>query len=495
MSELSKSENEIYSLRKEKEEIIKAGNLESFSTSFKNSTNINLIHQSHGNIEDGAKTEIGVSVRGRIFGIRSFGKLTFIDLSDDTGKIQLVSTKGLLSQDLHTYISNIDVGDIAGASGNVMKTKKGELSIELKNFVLLTKSYRNFPDKWHGLKDKETRFRQRYLDFVVNEDAKNTIKTRFRVLQLIRAFMTSENFLEVETPTLQPKAGGAIARPFMTHHNAMDIDMYLRIAPELYLKRLVIGGFEKVFELGKVFRNEGIDLTHSPEFTMMESYEAYTEVNGVMDMVEKMCQYVIENLDSGYEIKYSGKTADFNFPWERKSMFDLVSKKFNITISHESNLDDIKTKFEELHNIRSETKTIGEFVFELFENHIEHEILNPLFVTDYPKEISPFARENKDKPGITERFELFAFGSELANGFSELVDPRDQEERLKTQALKKAEGDEEAHVQDEDYIEALEYGLPPTGGLGFGVDRFVMMLTNNESIREVIAFPHIKPEN
>jgi lysyl-tRNA synthetase class 2 len=307
--------------------------------------------------------------------------------------------------------------------------------------------------------------------------------------------MTSENFLEVETPTLQPKAGGAIARPFMTHHNAMDIDMYLRIAPELYLKRLVIGGFEKVFELGKVFRNEGIDLTHSPEFTMMESYEAYTDVNGVMDMVEKMCQYVIENLDSGYEIKYSGKIADFNFPWERKSMFDLVSKKFNITISHESNLDDIKTKFEEKLNIRSETKTIGEFVFELFENHIEHEIVNPLFVTDYPKEISPFARENKDKPGITERFELFAFGSELANGFSELVDPRDQEERLKTQALKKAEGDEEAHVQDEDYIEALEYGLPPTGGLGFGVDRFVMMLTNNESIREVIAFPHIKPEN
>ena len=206
-----------------------------------------------------------------------------------------------------------------------MKTKKGELSIELKNFVLLTKSFRNFPEKWHGLKDKETRFRQRYLDFVVNDSARNAIKTRFKVLQLIRTFMTSENFLEVETPTLQPKAGGAIARPFLTHHNAMGIDMYLRIAPELYLKRLVIGGFEKVFELGKVFRNEGIDLTHSPEFTMMESYEAYTDVNGVMNMVEKMCQYIIENLDSGYEVKYSGKIADFNFPWERKSMFDLVS--------------------------------------------------------------------------------------------------------------------------------------------------------------------------
>ena len=307
--------------------------------------------------------------------------------------------------------------------------------------------------------------------------------------------MTSENFLEVETPTLQPKAGGAIARPFLTHHNAMGIDMYLRIAPELYLKRLIIGGFEKVFELGKVFRNEGIDLTHSPEFTMMESYEAYTDVNGVMDMVEKMCQYIIENLDSGYEVKYAGKIANFNFPWERKSMFDLVSQRFDIQISHDSDLDDIKTKCKEIHNITSETKTIGEFVFELFENHIEHEILNPLFVTDYPKEVSPFARENKDKQGITERFELFAFGSELANGFSELIDPRDQEERLKIQALKKTEGDEEAHVQDEDYIEALEYGLPPTGGLGFGVDRFVMMITNNESIREVIAFPHIKPEN
>ena len=495
MSELSKSQNEVFSLRKDKEENIKASSLDSFPTSFKNSTNINLIHQSHSKIEDGAKTDISVSVRGRILAIRSFGKLTFIDLSDDTGKIQLVSTTDLLSEELQEYISNIDVGDIAGASGTVMKTKKGELSIELKNFILLTKSFRNFPEKWHGLKDKETRFRQRYLDFVVNENAKETIKTRFRVLQLIRTFMTSENFLEVETPTLQPKAGGAIARPFLTHHNAMGIDMYLRIAPELYLKRLVIGGFEKVFELGKVFRNEGIDLTHSPEFTMMESYEAYSDVNGVMDMVEKMCQYIVENLNIGSEVQYAEKIADFSFPWERKSMFDLVSHKFDMGISHDSNLDDIKTKFETIHNITTEAKTIGEFVFELFENYLENEIINPLFVTDYPKEVSPFARENKDKEGITERFELFAFGSELANGFSELIDPQDQEQRLKTQALKKAEGDEEAHVQDEDYIEALEYGLPPTGGLGFGVDRFVMMLTNNDSIREVIAFPHIKPEN
>ena len=376
-----------------------------------------------------------------------------------------------------------------------MKTKKGELSIYISNLSLLTKSFRNFPEKWHGLKDKETRFRQRYLDFVVNEDAKNTISTRFNILKLIREFMTSEGFIEVETPTLQPKAGGAIARPFSTHHNAMNIDMYLRIAPELYLKRLIIGGFEKVFELGKVFRNEGVDQTHSPEFTMMESYEAYTDVNGVMDMVENMCQYVLKNLKVDKSIEFNEKVADFSFPWDRKSMFELVNDKFEINVSHDSNLDEVKALLESKYQIESESTTVGELVFDIFENYIEHDIVDPVFVTDYPKEVSPFARESDEKEGITERFELFAFGSELANGFSELIDPVDQENRLKSQAEKKAEGDEEAHVEDSDYIEALEFGLPPTGGLGFGVDRFVMMITNNDSIREVIAFPHLKPEN
>lgn len=376
-----------------------------------------------------------------------------------------------------------------------MKTKKGELSIYISNLSLLTKSFRNFPEKWHGLKDKETRFRQRYLDFVVNEDAKNTISTRFNILKLIREFMISEGFIEVETPTLQPKAGGAIARPFSTHHNAMNIDMYLRIAPELYLKRLIIGGFEKVFELGKVFRNEGVDQTHSPEFTMMESYEAYTDVNGVMDMVENMCQYVLENLKVDKSIEFNEKVADFSFPWDRKSMFELVNDKFEINVSHDSNLDEVKALLESKYQIESESTTVGELVFDIFENYIEDDIVDPVFVTDYPKEVSPFARESDEKMGITERFELFAFGSELANGFSELIDPVEQKKRLKSQAEKKAKGDEEAHVEDNDYIEALEFGLPPTGGLGFGVDRFVMMITNNDSIREVIAFPHLKPEN
>ena len=376
-----------------------------------------------------------------------------------------------------------------------MKTKKGELSIYISNLSLLTKSFRNFPEKWHGLKDKETRFRQRYLDFVVNEDAKNTISTRFNILKLIREFMISEGFIEVETPTLQPKAGGAIARPFSTHHNAMNIDMYLRIAPELYLKRLIIGGFEKVFELGKVFRNEGVDQTHSPEFTMMESYEAYTDVNGVMDMVENMCQYVLENLKIDKSIEFNEKVANFSFPWDRKSMFELVNEKFEINLSYDSNLDEVRALLESKYQIESESTTVGELVFDIFENYIEDDIVDPVFVTDYPKEVSPFARESDEKMGITERFELFAFGSELANGFSELIDPVEQKKRLKSQAEKKAKGDEEAHVEDNDYIEALEFGLPPTGGLGFGVDRFVMMITNNDSIREVIAFPHLKPEN
>ena len=394
-----------------------------------------------------------------------------------------------------SFFENYDSGDIIGALGEIMKTKKGELSIKVKSSTILSKSLKTLPEKWHGLKDKETRFRQRYLDFIVNPYSKKTIETRSKIINLIRNFMESKGFIEVETPILQPKAGGAIAKPFTTHHNALDIDMFLRIAPELYLKRLIVGGFEKVFELGKVFRNEGIDQTHSPEFTMMESYEAYVDVTTVMDMVENMSTYIFDELGIEKNIKFMDIEADFSGPWKRVSMYELVSKKFKVDIKHDSDIKKVKRELKKNLDIKPEAKTVGLLVYELFENYIEDDITSPTFVTDYPVEVSPFARENKKKPGVTERFELFAFGSELANGFSELIDSEEQEDRLKAQAQQKAKGDEEAHVEDQDYVEALQYGLPPTGGLGFGVDRFVMILTNNLSIREVLAFPHLKPEN
>ena len=495
MTDLSKSEKEIYDLRKQKVAEIKSSSIDSYATFVENSTPISSIIEAHDSLEEGEQTEIAALIRGRLTNIRSFGKLTFMDVKDYSGKIQLLISKDSLSDELNNYVSNLDVGDIVSAKGTVMKTKKGELSLKLETISLLSKSLRAFPEKWHGLKDKETRFRQRYLDLLVNEDAMNAISMRFEVIKLLREFMTKSEFVEVETPTLQPKAGGAIARPFTTHHNAMDIDMFLRIAPELYLKRLIIGGFEKVFEIGKVFRNEGVDQTHSPEFTMMESYEAFTNIDGVINMIENMCEFVFENLNKDYEIQYGDQKANFSFPWKRESMFDLVNEKFGMNIQHNSDLNLVLQELNEKHQITLEVESIGSLIYQLFEDYVEKNILNPTFVIDYPKEVSPFARESSTKKGVTERCELFAFCSELANGFSELIDSEDQRERLQAQAAKKAEGDEEAHVQDDDYIEALEYGLPPTGGMGFGIDRFVMMLTNNESIREVIAFPHLKPEN
>ena len=495
MSNFSKSEKEIFELRKQKISFFNELSSNSFPTSFEGTVDIENIITKHKDINDGEHTGIDVSIKGRILQARSFGKLSFFDLLDNTGKIQLLIDKSNMSKKELSFFENYDSGDIIGALGEIMKTKKGELSIKVKSSTILSKSLKTLPEKWHGLKDKETRFRQRYLDFIVNPNSKKTIETRSKIINLIRNFMESKGFIEVETPILQPKAGGAIAKPFTTHHNALDIDMFLRIAPELYLKRLIVGGFEKVFELGKVFRNEGIDQTHSPEFTMMESYEAYVDVTTVMDMVENMSTYIFDELGIEKNIKFMDIEADFSGPWKRVSMYELVSKKFKVDIKHDSDIKKVKRELKKNLDIKPEAKTVGLLVYELFENYIEDDITSPTFVTDYPVEVSPFARENKKKPGVTERFELFAFGSELANGFSELIDSEEQEDRLKAQAQQKAKGDEEAHVEDQDYVEALQYGLPPTGGLGFGVDRFVMILTNNISIREVLAFPHLKPEN
>ena len=494
MSNFSKSEKEIYELRKQKIAFLNDISSDSFPTKFNESTKISNIINEHRDIEKGIHTGISVTVRGRLLNARSFGKLLFYDILDQSGKIQLLVNSGEIEDVYLRLFENFDIGDIIAVNGEVIKTKKGELSIKVNQSTILSKSLRSFPEKWHGLKDKETRFRQRYLDLIVNPESKKILETRSKVIKLIREYLHENSFVEVETPILQTKAGGAIAKPFTTHHNALGLDMYLRIAPELYLKRLIIGGFEKVFELGKIFRNEGIDQTHLPEFTMLESYQAYVDANSVMDMVEDMCTYVFKNLETDTKLHFGENTADFSGPWKRVSMFDMVSEKLNIDIQFNSDFKKISKELKK-QGVDFEAKSIGLLVYELFENFVEKEIIDPTFVVDYPVEVSPFAREKKDEKGITERFELFAFGSELANGFSELIDSEDQAKRLKEQAIKKNDGDEEAHVEDEDYVEALQYGLPPTGGLGFGVDRFVMMLVGKTSIREVISFTHLKPEN
>ncbi len=494
MSNFSKSEKEIYELRKQKIALLNDISNDSFPTKFNESTKISNIINEHRDIEEGTHTGISVTVRGRLLNARSFGKLLFYDILDQSGKIQLLVNSGEIEDVYLRLFENFDIGDIIAVNGEVIKTKKGELSIKVNQSTILSKSLRSFPEKWHGLKDKETRFRQRYLDLIVNPESKKILETRSKVIKFIREYLHENNFVEVETPILQTKAGGAIAKPFTTHHNALGLDMYLRIAPELYLKRLIIGGFEKVFELGKIFRNEGIDQTHLPEFTMLESYQAFVDANSVMDMVEDMCTYVFKNLETDTKLHFGENTADFSGPWKRESMFDMVSEKLNIDIQFNSDFKKISKELKK-QGVDFEAKSIGLLVYELFENFVEKEIIDPTFVIDYPVEVSPFAREKKDEKGITERFELFAFGSELANGFSELIDSEDQAKRLKEQAIKKNDGDEEAHVEDEDYVEALQYGLPPTGGLGFGVDRFVMMLVGKTSIREVISFTHLKPEN
>ena len=494
MSNFSKSEKEIYELRKQKIAFLNDISNDSFPTKFNESTKISNIINEHRDIEEGTHTGISVTVRGRLLNARSFGKLLFYDILDQSGKIQLLVNSGEIEDVYLKLFENFDIGDIIAVNGEVIKTKKGELSIKVNQSTILSKSLRSFPEKWHGLKDKETRFRQRYLDLIVNPESKKILETRSKVIKLIREYLHENSFVEVETPILQTKAGGAIAKPFTTHHNALGLDMYLRIAPELYLKRLIIGGFEKVFELGKIFRNEGIDQTHLPEFTMLESYQAYVDANSVMDMVEDMCTYVFKNLETDTKLHFGENTADFSGPWKRVSMFDMVSEKLNIDIQFNSDFKQISKELKK-QGVDFQAKSIGLLVYELFENFVEKEIIDPTFVIDYPVEVSPFAREKKDEKGITERFELFAFGSELANGFSELIDSEDQAKRLKEQAIKKNDGDEEAHVEDEDYVEALQYGLPPTGGLGFGVDRFVMMLVGKTSIREVISFTHLKPEN
>ncbi|MCX7970517.1 MAG: lysine--tRNA ligase [Negativicutes bacterium] len=433
-----------------------------------------------------------VTVAGRIVAEREHGRARFYNLQDGSGRIQIYCRQDRLGEQGYALLSLVDIGDFIGVSGEVFRTQKGEISIRAQSVEFLTKSLRPLPEKWHGLRDVEMRYRQRYVDLIVNDDVRRTFRLRSRIISLLRSKLEQRGFLEVQTPVLCPVAGGAAARPFVTRHNALDMTMYLRIAPELYLKRLVVGGLEKVFEIGKMFRNEGVSTKHNPEFTMMELYWAYADYNDVMALTEQLFAEIAIDLFNTTVISYQGQTIDLAPPWPRITMAEAISRYSSYDWSEVRTIGQARNVADAVGAAYSPADGMGSLLSAVFEAVAEPHLQRPTFVTHHPTEISPLARRNRDNPEITDRFEAFIGGREYANGFSELNDPADQRQRFEQQAAQREAGNDEAHMMDHDYITALEYGLPPTGGLGIGVDRLVMLLTDSPSIRDVILFPHMR---
>lgn len=482
--------NELLKIRRDKLENLKNNNKDPFViTKFDVSNDTKEIKENYDLYE-----EKSISIAGRIMSKRGQGKVGFYDLQDSSGKIQLFLKKDLLGEEIYSEVKALDIGDIVGVKGEVFRTKMGEISVRVKEIFLLSKSLQILPEKYHGLKDMETRYRQRYVDLIVNSDVKDVFITRSRLIKYIREFLDDKGFLEVETPVLSTLAGGASARPFITHHNTLDIEMYMRIALELQLKRLIVGGFNKVYELSRVFRNEGMDATHNPEFTMLETYEAYVDFNHVMNMVEELFGFLAIKVNNNHVVQFQDEEINLKPPFKRARMVDLVKEYTGVDFDIIEDVEDAKNKAKELHVEIGDTNTVGEIINLVFEQYVEEKLIQPTFVTHHPVEISPLAKKDYSNPRYTERFEMFINGSEYANAFSELNDPLDQKERFIQQQEKKKNGDEEAHPYDVDFINALEVGLPPTGGLGIGVDRLVMLFTNQKSIRDVILFPTMKPE-
>ena len=434
-----------------------------------------------------------VSIAGRIMSKRDMGKASFLDVADQSGRIQIYARIDEMGEESYEEMKKWDIGDIAGVKGEVFRTRRGEISVKCTEMILLSKSLTPLPEKFHGLKDTDLRYRQRYVDLIVNPDVRNTFVKRSQIIREIRTYLDSQGFLEVETPVLHPIAGGAAARPFITHHNALDMQLYLRIALELHLKRLIVGGFDKVYEIGRVFRNEGISTRHNPEFTLLELYQAYTNFEGMMDLTENLIRTVTHKVLGTGQITFGGVELDLDQPFRRVSMLDAVKQYAGIDFSTITTVEEAKALAKE-HNLPVEDRHgKGDVLNLLFEKYCEEKIIQPTFILGHPVEISPLAKRDPEKPGYTERFELFIIGREYANAFSELNDPLDQRERFLHQAALKAAGDDEANDVDEDFLTALEYGMPPTGGLGIGIDRLVMMLTDSASIRDVLFFPTMKP--
>ena len=445
-------------------------------------------------LADGEDTTDEVRVAGRVVALRDQGKAVFLVLRDATGDLQLFCRANVLGDEALAAVKDLDLGDWVGAAGTVLRTRRGELSVAPSEVTLLSKSLRPLPEKFHGLSDTETRYRQRYVDLIVNPEVRDTFLKRFAIIAAMRRYMDAQGYLEVETPMLHAIPGGATAKPFITHHNTLDMELYLRIAPELYLKRLLVGGFEAVYEINRSFRNEGISVRHNPEFTMLEAYRAFTDLRGMMDLTEGLVRTVAAEVLGTQVVTYQGVEVDLGAPWRRATMIELTSEAAGEDVSFARSLEELRALCAK-HEVPFEKSFgKGKLITELFEKLVERTLVQPTFVTDYPLETSPLARKKPGEPEITDRFELIITGREFANAFSELVDPVDQRERFAAQMSAKAGGDEEAMGYDEDYLRAMEYGMPPAGGMGIGVDRLVMLLTDSASIRDVLLFPHLRPE-
>ena len=435
-----------------------------------------------------------VSIAGRVMSVRAHGKATFAHLADQSGQIQLYFKLDQVGEEAYAHLALVDIGDFLGVEGTVFRTRTGEVTVQVRRWQMLAKSLRPLPEKWHGLKDVETRYRRRYVDLVVNPGVRRVFETRSRIIKAIRRLLDERGFLEVETPMMQSVAGGGAARPFVTHHNALDIDLYLRIAPELYLKRLLVGGFERIYELGRTFRNEGVSTRHNPEFTLLEVYQAYTNFEEMMRLTEDIVGTAAQEANGRLTFTYQGQEIDVSPPWQRISLYDAIAEFAQVDLDRLATPERARALCRDLELPAEEGLSLTTMINNLFERFVQPDLVQPTFVTDYPVAISPLAKRKPDQPELTERFEAFIGGGEICNAFSELNDPLDQHERFLAQLEARAEGDLEAHPMDEDFLRALEYGMPPAGGLGIGVDRLIMLVTDNVSIRDVILFPQLRPE-
>jgi len=489
--------NDILKQRRDKLDIFRSEGIDPFANDFRVSHTAQevLAAHEHQGAEELETLDIRYSLAGRIMARRDFGKAAFIQLQDRSARLQVYINKASIGDESFELFRRIDIGDLVGVSGVVFRTKTGELSLRAESFRLLTKSLLPLPEKWHGLTDVETRYRQRYLDLIVNPEVRDVFVKRSRIVGAIRDFMQRRGFLEVETPMMQPVAGGATARPFVTHHNTLKTDLFLRIAPELYLKRLVVGGFDRVFEINRNFRNEGISIRHNPEFTMMEFYQAYATYEDLMDLTEELICEVVREVNGSLKLSYADREVNLTRPWARLTVKEAVVHYGEVEASELETREGLLRTAAKL-GIKVDPKMgPGKLLMEIFDRVAEPRLWDPTFITQYPTEVSPLSRKNDENPEVVDRFELFTVGRELANAFSELNDPVDQKERFLAQLAEKEAGDDEAHAMDEDYIRALEYGLPPTAGEGIGIDRLVMLLTDSPSIRDVILFPQLKKES